>query len=86
MKKLLMTAAIFTAMTGFALANSTTGVVQKWDPATRTLTLGNGMSYTVPKSVTMTKIHKGEKITLMTEGLNKHVSSVEKAEPNSTAQ
>ena len=86
MKKLATTAAVFAAMTGLALAANTTGTVKKWDPATRTLVLQNGVSYTVPKGVAMTNIHTGEKITLMTEGKGKNVSSVEKAKPKSTAQ
>lgn len=51
MKKLILAAAALTLMSGAALATEIDGVVAKFNPAVRVITLTNGESYTIPRDV-----------------------------------
>ncbi|AMS44674.1 DUF1344 domain-containing protein (plasmid) [Aminobacter sp. NyZ550] len=67
MKKIILAAASLALMSGAALASSNNGVVMKFSPASRVITLDNGHSFTVPRDVGLPNIQIGEKVSI---GLN----------------
>lgn len=64
MKKIILAASALILMSGAALASSAEGVVAKFDPAVRVITLESGQSYSVPRDVAIPSIQTGEKVSI----------------------
>lgn len=62
MNRIIASAAALLALAGVAYAAETTGTVQAVDPATRTVTLDSGVTFTAPETVEVAQIVAGMKI------------------------
>lgn len=76
MKKLLLAVASLAFMSGAALASSNNGVVMKFSPASRVITLENGHSFTIPRDVGLPNVQVGEKVSIETNDEGDKVTSV----------
>ena len=64
MRKFALAVAAIALTSGSALASSTNGVVSSYNPQVRVITLQNGQSYTVPRSVPVPAIRAGQNVTI----------------------
>lgn len=76
MKKLILAAATLALMSGAAMANEVNGVVAKFNPQVRVVTLTNGDSYTIPRDVAVPQLKPGEKVSIMAQDDGYDVSAV----------
>lgn len=76
MKKFILAAASLAFMSGAALASSNNGVVMKFSPASRVITLENGHSFTVPRDVALPAFQIGEKVSIQLNDEGDKVTSV----------
>lgn len=79
MKKIILAASAVALMSGAAFASSSDGVVGKFDPQTRVITLDNGNSYTVPRDVGLPAIQTGEKVSIQFNDEGDRVTGVLKS-------
>lgn len=79
MKKILATAVASLAFVGAAYAATVEGVVQSVDPATRTVTLQDGQSFTAPESASIDELTAGTKIRVTVDDTTGAVTAVETA-------
>ncbi|HHZ10800.1 MAG TPA: DUF1344 domain-containing protein [Rhizobiales bacterium] len=77
MKTILATALASLAFLGAAYAATVEGVVQAFDPATRTVTLQDGHSYVVPDTTSIEAIAVGAKIKITVDDSSGAVTAVE---------
>ncbi|MCX8567920.1 MULTISPECIES: DUF1344 domain-containing protein [Hyphomicrobiales] len=65
MRKFVLAAAALALMSGAAMASEVDGVVAKFNPHTRVITLKDGESYTIPMDVAIpTNIAAGKKVAI----------------------
>lgn len=76
MKKIILAAASLAFMSGAALASANNGVVMKFSPASRVITLENGHSFTVPRDVGLPNVQIGDKVSIELNDEGDKVTSV----------
>lgn len=77
MRKLILAAAALTLMSGAALATEVDGVVAKFNPAVRVITLKNGDSYTIPRDVAIPpQLAPGQKVAISEHDNGTKIDSV----------
>ncbi|ODT06970.1 MAG: hypothetical protein ABS58_09270 [Mesorhizobium sp. SCN 65-20] len=65
MKKIFLAAASLVLMSGAALATEANGVVTKFNPQTRVITLNGGKSFTIPRDVALPAVHVGGHVSIV---------------------
>lgn len=64
MKTLILAAASLAFMSGVALASNSNGMITKFNPYTRVVTLEGGKSFTIPRDVPLPALQVGEKVSI----------------------
>lgn len=67
MKKLILAVSAVAFMSGAALASGSEGVVAKFNPDVRVITLDNGRSYTIPRHIGLPQVQVGDKVSINTK-------------------
>lgn len=76
MKTLVLAAASLAFMSGAALASSSNGMIAKFNPYTRVVTLESGKSFTIPRDVALPALQVGEKVSIQLNDEGDKVTSV----------
>ncbi|PWK65842.1 DUF1344 domain-containing protein [Aminobacter sp. AP02] len=76
MKTLILTAASLAFMSGVALASSSNGMIAKFNPYTRVVTLDGGKSFTIPRDVPLPALQVGEQVSIQLNDEGDRVTDV----------
>lgn len=63
MRKFVLAAAAIVMTSASAFASDAVGVVSRYNPEARVITLQSGQSYTIPRDIALPAIRVGEKVT-----------------------
>lgn len=76
MRRLVLAVSALALMSSAALARDVQGVVKHFNSATRTITLQDGRTYTVPRHVAVPRMRAGEKVSIMFNGEGDQIRNV----------
>ncbi len=76
MNKFFLAVASLVLMSGAALATEANGIVTKFNPQTRVITLNGSKSFTIPRDVALPAVHVGGHVSILLNDEGDRVQSV----------